>query len=97
MTGLVPQLPLPDEVRESRVLPRRLAGSSSTRKSKQQDVRYIDIHEDDIRRGSVRIVVTSQPPPGRKLNRSDGERRAPVGRAEAEACGFDRGADLERR
>ena len=45
--GLVPQLPLLHEVRQGRVLPRTSLRPVPPGKSKQKDVRYLDIHEDD--------------------------------------------------
>ena len=45
--GLVPRLPLLHEVRQSGFLPRHVAASFPPGESKQKDVRYLDIHEDD--------------------------------------------------
>ncbi len=46
--GLVPQPPRLHEIREGGLLPRRVAASLfPPGKSKQKDVRYLDIHEDD--------------------------------------------------
>ena len=45
--GLVPRLSLLREIRESGVLPRRALRPVPPGTSKQKDVRYLDIHEDD--------------------------------------------------
>ena len=45
--GLVPQLSLLHEVRQSGFLPRRVAAASPPGESKHKEVRYHDIHEDD--------------------------------------------------
>ena len=45
--GLVPRLPLHHEVRQGGFLPRHFAESSPPVESKQKEVRYLDIYEDD--------------------------------------------------
>ena len=45
--GLVPRHPLLHEVHQSGLLPRRVARPVPPAKSKQKEVRYLDIHEDD--------------------------------------------------
>ena len=44
---LVPQPPLLHEVRQGGVLPRHVAASVPPGESKQKEVRYLDIYEDD--------------------------------------------------
>ena len=46
--GLVPQLSLLHEVRQSDFLPRRVAASVPPGESKHKEVRYLDIHEDEL-------------------------------------------------
>ena len=45
--GLVPQLSLLHELRQSGLLPRHVPASSPPGDSKHKEVRYLDIHEDD--------------------------------------------------
>lgn len=45
--GLVPRLPLLDEVRQGSFLPRHVTAPIPSGESKSKDIRYLDNHEDD--------------------------------------------------
>ena len=67
--GLVPQPPRLHEIRESGLLPRRVARPVPPGTSKQKDVRYLDIHEDDKldEKQFAAWVIQASQLPGEKL------------------------------